>query len=236
MGLMDMFSKKSPLVDCQKTLSNISGKLTGMPGVGPEGDFSARLVPDDKALLLNRNQIANPSGHIDLKVKLETSGRQTFSQAVQSMQGKTLFASGVVVNDDAQGGRVEIHPLDMVYSPLGPEQYPDWVKAIQGNLKDSGAVSVYRIAAATDASKSNKPPRAGESRPQRAAFPYPPKPNFPKIKIDFEVRASLNLKADFRLNNDPIRQKVELNLELETIQDKGPGIFVGELVVYWGNE
>jgi len=236
MGLMDMFGKKSPLVDCQKVLANVSGKLTGMPGVGPEGDFSARLVPEDKSLLLNRNQVANPTGHIDLKVKLEASGRQAFSQAVQSMQGKPIFVSGVVVNDDSQGGRVEIHPLDMIYSPLGPEQFPAWCQAIQGNLKDSNALAVYRIAAATDASKSNKPPRSEESRPLRSAFPYPTKPNFPKIKIDFEVRASLNLKADFRLNNDPIRQRVELNLELETIQDKGPGIFVGELVVYWGNE
>lgn len=236
MGLMDMFGKKSPLVDCQKVLSNVSGKLTGMPGAGPEGDFSARLVPDDKSLLLNRNQIPNPSGHIDLKVKLEASGRQAFSQAVQGMQGKTIYASGVVVNDDSQGGRVEIHPLDMIYSPLDPEQYPAWFKAIQGNLKDPNAVLVYRVAAATDASKSGKPPRSEESRSLRAVFPYPPKPNFPKIKIDFEVRASLNLKADFRLNNDQMRQKIELNLDLETTKENGPGIFVGELVAYWGNE
>jgi len=236
MGLMDMFGKKSPLVDGHKYFSNISGKLTGAPGVGPEGGFSARLVPEDKQNLLNRNQVANPSGHLDLKVQLEASGRQAFSQAVQSMQGKTIYVSGVAVNDDSQGGRVEVHPLDMIYGPLDPEQYPAWFRAIQNNLKDPQAVAVYRIAAATDASKSNQPPKAGEHRALRALFPYPPKPNFPKIKIDFEVRASLNLKADFRLNNDAMRQRFELNLELETLQENGPGIFVGELVAYWGNE
>lgn len=236
MGLMDMFGKKSPLVDCHKTLSNASGKLTGIPGVSAEGDFSARLVPDDKQTLINRNLIPNPSGHIDLKVKLEASGRQSFSQAVQAMQGKTIFVSGVVVNDDSQGGRVELHPLDMIYSPLDPDQYPAWFKTIQGNLKDPSAVAVYRIVAATDASKSNKPPQSEVSRVLHAAFPYPSKPNFPKIKIDFEVRASLNLKADFRMNNDQMRQRIELDLELEPIQENGPGIFVGELVAYWGNE
>ena len=236
MGLMDMFGKKSPLVDTLKNLSNIPGKLTGAPYVSPEGDFSARLVPDDKQNLLNRNNAANPSGHIDLKVKLEASGRQAFLQAVQSMQGKTVFVSGVLVNDDSQGGRAEIHPLDMIYSPLDPEQYPAWFKAIQGNLKDPNAVSVYRIAAATDASKSNKPPRSEENRALQAVFPYPPKPDFPKIKIDFEVRASLNLKSDFRLSNNQMKQRIELGLGLETIQENGPGVFVGEMVAYWGNE
>jgi hypothetical protein len=95
---------------------------------------------------------------------------------------------------------------------------------------------VYRIVAATDASKSNKPPKSEESRTMRAFFPYPPKPNFPKIKIDFEVRAALNLKADFQLNNSQMKQRVELDLGLETIKENGPGVFVGDLVVYWANE
>jgi hypothetical protein len=46
----------------------------------------------------------------------------------------------------------------------------------------------------------------------------------------------LNLKADFRLNNSQMKQRVELDLGLETIKENGPGIFVGDLVVYWGNE
>jgi hypothetical protein len=236
MGLLDMFGKKNPLVDCNLYLPNIAGKLTGAPNVTSEGDFSARLVPDDKQHLLNRNKTANPTGFLELKVKLEASGRQAFLQAVQGMQGKPVYASGVMVNNDSQGGRAEMHPLDMIYSPLDPEQYPGWFKAIQGNLKDPGAVAVYRIVAATDASKSNKPPKSEENRVMQAFFPYPPKPNFPKIKIDFEVRAALNLKADFRLNNSQMKQRVELDLGLETIKENGPGIFVGDLVVYWGNE
>lgn len=152
------------------------------------------------------------------------------------MQSKPVYISGVLVNDDSQGGKAEVHPLDMIYSPVDPEQYPGWFKAIQGNLKDPNAVSVYRILAATDASKSNKPPKSEENRTLRAYFPYPPKPNFPKIKIDFEVRATLNLKANFQLNNSPLKQRLELDLGLETIKENGPGVFVGDLVVYWANE
>lgn len=119
---------------------------------------------------------------------------------------------------------------------MDPDQYPAWFKAIQGNLKDPNAVKVYRIVAATDASKSGKPPKADESRIVHASFPYPPKPNLPKIKIDFEVRAGLNLKADFRLNNDLMRQRIELDLGLETAKENGPGVFVGDFVAYWASE
>jgi hypothetical protein len=236
MGLMDMFGKKNTLVDCNLYLSNVAGKLTGTPGVSSEGDFTARFVPDDKQYLLNRNKVANSSGFLDIKVKLEASGRQAFLQSVQNMQSKPVYISGVMVNDDSQGGRAEIHPLDMIYSPMDPDQYPGWFKAIQVNLKDPNAVSVYRIVAATDASKFNKPPKSEESRTMRAFFPYPPKPNFPKIKIDFEVRAILNHKADFRPNNSLMKQRIELDLGIETIKENGPGVFVGDLVVYWGNE
>lgn len=105
MGLLDMFGKKSPLVDTNVTLSNVAGQLTGIPGVTSEGDFAARFIPDDKKYLLNRNKVANPSGFLDLKVKLDPAGRQAFLQAVQTMQGKPVFVSGVMVNDDSQGAR-----------------------------------------------------------------------------------------------------------------------------------
>lgn len=236
MGLMDMFGKKSPLVDCNIYLSNVAGKITGIPGASLEGDFAARFVPDDKKYLLNRNKAANPSGFLDLKVKLASAGRQAFLQGVQSMQDKAAFVSGILVNDDSQNSKALVHPLDMIYCPIEPDQYPAWFKTIQGNLKDPNAVKVYRIVAATDASKSNKPPKSEESRVSHASFPYPPKPNQPKIKIDFEVRASLNLKADFRLNHDLMHQRIELDLGIETIKENGPGVFVGELVVYWANE
>ncbi len=236
MGLMDMFGKKSPLVDGKATLSNVAGKLAGLPGATPEGDFAVRFMPDDKKYLNNRNGVANPSGLLDLKIKLDPAGRQAFLQAVETMKDKPVFVSGVVANDDSLGGKALVQPLDAIYSPMDPDQYPAWFKAIQGNLKDPNAVKVYRIVAATDASKSAKPPKADESRTVHASFPYPPKPNFPKIKIDFEVRASLNLKADFRLNNDQMRQRVELDLGIETAAENGPGVFVGDFVAYWANE
>ena len=236
MGLMDMFGKKSALVDANMYLSNVPGQLTGAPGVNAEGDFTARFVPDDKKYLLNRNQKPNPSGFLDLKVKLVQAGQQPFLQAVQGMSGRPVYVSGVMANDDSMGGKAVVQPLDMIYSPATPDQYPAWFKAILGNLKDPNAVAVYRIVAATDASKSAKPPRSEENRAVNAVFPYPSKPNLPKIKLDFEVRAALNLKADFRLNHNQMRQRVELDLGIEAIKEGGPGVFVGDLVVYWGNE
>ncbi|HVZ80435.1 MAG TPA: hypothetical protein VHE12_06475 [bacterium] len=236
MGLMDLFGKKSTLLDTNQNLVNAPGKLSGAPSATAEGDFHARFVPDDKKYLLNINQTANPSGLLDLKVKLLPQGVQPFLQAVQSMQNKPIFVSGVLANDQAFAHRVVVQPLDMIYSPEDPEQYPGWFKAIQGNLKDPNAVAVYKVVAASDASKSAKPPRADESRTLKAVFPYPPKPNFPKIKLDFEVRASLNVQADFRPANMPMKERVELEVTLETAKENGPGVFVGDLVIYWGNE
>lgn len=236
MGLMDMFGKKSTLRDTQQNLVNAQGKLTGAPNVSAEGDFHARFVPDDKKYLVNINQKANPSGLLDLKVRLLSEGAQSFLQAVQGMQNKPIFVNGVLANDQAFDNRVVVQPLDMIYSPQDPDQYPPWFKAILGNLKDPNAVAVYKVVAATDASRSAKPPRADEARASKAVFPYPPKPNFPKIKLDFEVRASLNVKADFRPVNVPMKERVELEVTLETEKENGPGVFVGDLVIYWGNE
>src|SRR5258706_199892 len=201
MGLMDMFGKKSPLVDCQTYLSNVTGKLSGPPQMTVDGDFSVGLVPDNKQYLLNRNKVQNSNGMMELKVKVLPTYKQAFVDAVASMAGQPVFATGVLINDDSKGGKAEIHPLDMLYAPLTLEQYPGWAREIQKNLKDSNALAVYRIVAASDASKTNKPPQTEESRAVHSTFPWPTKPNFPKIKIDFEVRGSVNVKTDFKLNN-----------------------------------
>jgi hypothetical protein len=236
MGLMDLFGKKSPLVDCNTYLANIPGKIYGTPKVTPEGDFDVLFTPDNKQQLLNRNKVPNPNGMLELRVKLLSPYKQAFCDAVASMAGQPAYAFGVLVNDDSRGSRALIQPLDMIYAPLTPENFPGWVKEIQKNLKDPNSVVAYRIAAASDASKTHKPPQTEESRAMHAAFPYPPKPNFPKIKVDFEVRGSVNVKTDFRLNNDAMRQKIELDLGVESIKGEGPGVFVGEFVAYWGNE
>ncbi|HUO58218.1 MAG TPA: hypothetical protein VMV05_08585 [bacterium] len=236
MGWMDLFGKKSPLVDCKTYLSNISGKLYGNPRMKPEGDFSVWFTPDDKSRLKNRNGVPNPNGMLELEVKVVPQYRQAFQEAVTAMAGQTVFASGVLINDDSKGSKAEIRPLDMLYAPLMEDKYPAWFQEIRKNLKDPNAVAVYKVVAASDASKSGRPPQADESRAMQATVPYPPKPNFPKIKIDFEVRGSVNLKTDFKLNNNVMRQRIELDLGVESAKGDGPGVFVGDLVAYWGNE
>lgn len=233
---MDMFGKKSPLVDTQTNLNNIQGTLSGNPQMGPEGDFSVWFTPENKQHLLNRNNTPNPNGMLELKVKVDPKYKQAFLDGIQSLMGQKVFVSGVLANDDSKGGKAELHPLDMVYGPLAVDKYPVWFKDIQANLKDPNSVSVYRIVAASDASKVNKPPRSEETRALHAVFPYAPKPNVPKVKVDFEIRKSVNSKTDFQLNNDIMRQRIELDLSVESIKGEGPGVFVGDWVCYWGNE
>ena len=236
MGLMDLFGKKSPLVDCDKLLSNIQGKLSGPPRMSADGDFSVMFIPDNKQVLLNRNNVPNPNGMLELKVKIDPKYKQAFMDAVQPIADQTIFASGVLINDDANSSKALLQPLDMLYAPLPADRYPTWFKDIQANLKDPQSVLVYRIVAASDASKSNKPPKAEETRMLHTTFPYPPKPNFPKIKIDFEIRKIVNEKADFALNDERMKQRIGLDLSVESSKENGPGAFVGDLVAYWGNE
>jgi hypothetical protein len=234
MGLFDMFSK-SPLVDCNKYLSNISGKIAGAPYVDADGQFSVFFIPDDKNYLLNRNQTANSDGRLELKVNLEASGRHAFLDAVKAMAGKTVCASGVLVNDDSRNVRAEVNPLDLLVVPLNPEQFPDWFKIIQKNLKDQNAVSVYRIAAASDASKSKRPPKADVTRTAHAFFNYPPKPNVTGVKIDFEIRKTVSVKADVQLSHEIMKERIEMHATVSSAKDDGPGVFAGDLVIYWGN-
>jgi len=236
MGLMDLFGKKSPLVDCDKQISNLAGKFGGQPQMTADGDFSVMFVPDNKQALVNRNNVPNPNGMLELKVKVDVKYKQAFSDAVLAIVDQPVFATGVLINDDSKGSRAELRPLDMLYAPLPPTRYPSWFKDIQANLKDPHSVLVYRIVAVSDASKNNKPPKAEETRTLNTNFPYPPKPNFPKIKIDFEIRKVVNSKADFALNDDRMKQRIQLDLSVESGKENGPGVFVGDLVAYWGNE
>lgn len=236
MGLMDMFGKKSPLVDTQKNLNHVKGAFSGTAQMGPDGDFSVWFTPENKQYLLNRDNKPNPNGMVELKVKVDAKYKQAFVDAANSLQGQTVFVSGVLVNDDSKGGKAEVNPLDMIYGPLPPDKHPAWFKDIQSNLKDPNAVLVYKIAAASDASKANKPPRAEETRTLHTTLPYAPKPNFPKIKVDFEIRKIVNSNADIQLANQAMQQKIELDLSVQSAKEGGPGVFVGDWVCYWGNE
>ena len=236
MGLMDMFGKKSPLVDCNKLFSNLPGKLNGQPTMTADGDLSVLFIPENKQALLNRNNVPNPNGMLELKVNVDAAYRQAFLSGLEAILDQQVFISGVLINDDSQGSRAQVHPLDMIYAPLPPDRFPAWFKDIQSNLKDPNAVLVYKILAVSDASKGNKPPKAEETRMMTAHFPYPPKPNFPKIKIDFEIRKVVNSKTDFALNDDRFKQRIGLDLSVESSKQDGPGVFVGDLVAYWGNE
>jgi hypothetical protein len=234
MGLFDMFSK-SPLVDCNTTLSNISGKITGTPFADAEGNFSVFFIPDDKKYLLNRNQVANSDGRLELKVNVEASCRQAFVEAVKAMAGKTVYASGPMVNDDSRHGRAEMNPLDLLYAPLDADQFPEWFKSIQQNLKDPNAMAVYRIVAASDASKSKRPPQADVTRTTHTNFSYPPKPDVAAIKIDFEIRKTAGVKADIQLSHEVMKDRIEMHVIVPSAKEDGPGACVGDLVIYWGN-
>lgn len=236
MGLMDMFGGRSKLFDCNKTLENIPGKFSGVPHLSPEGEFSVWFTPEDPKHLLNRNGVANPNGLLELRVKLDPQRKQAFLEGAQALSGERVFVSGVLVNDEEHGSKALLCPLDLVHAQMPPEKFPAWFKAIVPNLPGPQVPVAYKVIAASDASKSARPPKSDETRALRAFFPYPEKPTLPKIKMDFEMRKATDLRTEFHLSPEPMKSRILMDLSVESAKKDGPGVFVGDLVAYWTNE
>jgi len=236
MGLMDMFSGKSPLVDSGKYLASVSGKLLGPAKINPDGDFSVAFIPDDKKWLTNRNGKSNVNGLMELKVKVTPNQSKVFLDSIKPLLGPDVYVSGVLVDDDSQGGKTQIHPLDLIWAVLPSANHPDWFKNIQTSLEDPQVAVVYRIVSASDASKGSKPPRAEQTRQCQLQIPYPPKPDKPSMKIDFEIRKIALVNADFDLSNDLVHQRIALEVTVKSAKEEGPGIFIGDLAVLWRHD
>lgn len=156
MGLMDVFGKKSPLVDTGKYLSNVPGKLLGPAKLLPEGDFLVAFMPDDKKWLMNRDGKPNPNGLLELKVHVPESQAKAFLDAVQPFLGQAVHVCGVLAEDESQGSKTQVQPLDLIWGTLPIAHYPDWIKNIWGSLEYPDAAVVYRALAASDASKAGQ--------------------------------------------------------------------------------
>jgi hypothetical protein len=236
MGLMDMFSGKTFLADSGKYLANVPGKLLGPAKMSSEGDFNIAFVPDDKKWLANRNGKSNQNGLLELKVKITPTQSKAFIDSIQPLLGQTVYASGVLVDDDSQGGKAQVQPLDMIWAPLPQANYPDWFKNILGSLEDPQGALAYRIVSASDASKSPKPPRAEQTRQCHVQIPYPPKPDKSAMKIDFEIKKIVLVNADFDLSNDLVHQRIVLEVTVKSAKEEGPGVFIGDLAVLWRHD
>jgi hypothetical protein len=236
MGLMDLFGGKSKLHDCHLLLENVPGKFSGAPHLTPEGDFSVWFLPEDKKYLSNRNGVPNPNGLLELKVRLEPSRKQAFLDAASAMAGERVFIGGVMVNDEEHSSKALVQPLDLIYAQLPAAKFPVWFQEIVKNLPGPQVPIAFKVAAASDASKSARPPKADETRALKAFFPYPEKPQIPKIKMDFEMRKVVDLKTEFHLSPEAIRSRILMDLSVASAKQDGPGLFVGDFVAYWANE
>jgi len=236
MGLMDLLGGKSKLQDSGGRLDNVPGKFSGVPHLSPEGDFSVWFLPEDKKYLANRHGSPNPNGLLELKVKLADAQAQAFLEAAKTMEGERIFVSGVLANDEEHDSKALVQPLDLIYTQLPAGKFPAWFQAIVPNLPGPQVPVAFKVIAASDASKSKKPPRWEETRALKAFFPYPEKPALPKIKMDFEMRKVADLRTEFHLSPEPMKSRILMDLSVESASKDGPGLFVGDFVAYWANE
>lgn len=239
MGFLDKWLGKNDKkwVDCQKTLVEISGVLSRLPipqARKEDGLFSAFLVPNDKAVLLNRNGIRNKNDMLELRFRLDALRGDVFWEAFQSIVNHQVWVTGALVNDDAKEGKAEIHPLDAIWSQLPESMFPEWVQGLKQNLRDPATVvQVFRVMAVSDASKSGAPAPALVNRSVMIPFAYPPVPSVGNPELKYEIKPSCVHNTDFQLNHERVRQQLELVLELKSVENGGPTVFVADVAVFW---
>jgi hypothetical protein len=164
------------------------------------------------------------------------SQSKAFVDSIQPLLGQKAYVSGVLSEDTAQGGALLVQPLDALWAVLPPVAYPDWCRNILGSLDDPQCALVYRVLAASDSCKGVKPPQSDKTRPQSIPFPYPPKPAKPSMKIDYEIKKSVMVNADFQLSTDLVHEKIALDLKALCAKEGGPGVFIGDLAAFWRHE
>jgi hypothetical protein len=164
------------------------------------------------------------------------SQSKSFVDFIQPLLGQAAFVTGILSEDAAQGGVILVQPLDVLWAMLPSVAYPEWFKNILGSLEDPQGATVYRVLAASDSCKGVKPPQSDKTRSQSIPFPYPPKPNKPSMKIDYEIKKNAMVNADFQLSTDLIHEKIALDLKVLCAKEEGPGVFIGDLAAFWRHE
>jgi hypothetical protein len=238
MGFLDgMLGKGGKWFDCGKTLQGVAGTLSRMPApqIKEDGIFGAYLVPDDKAILNNRKGARNKNDMLELRVRLPEAQAAGYLSAVKSLMDRKVWATGALVNDDAKDGKAELHPVDVLWGRLAADLYPEWVKGMMTTLRDPATeVQVFRLAAASDASKSGAPAPALSERLVKLVFPYPAKGSAPNPELKYEIKATASLNADFQINHERIRERLELVINLKPAKaEGGPVLFAADMVIFW---
>jgi hypothetical protein len=238
MGFLDgMLGKGGKWFDCGKTLQGVAGTLSRMPSpqIKEDGIFGAWLVPDDKSVLNNRKAARNKNDMLELRLRLPEAQATAYLNAVKSLADRKVWATGALVNDDGKEGKAELHPVDVIWGRLPAEMYPEWVKGMMTTLRDPATeVQVFRLAASSDASKSGAPAPASSERTVKLIFPYPAKGGAPNPELKYEIKSTGALNADFQLNHERIRERLELVLNLKPAKaEGGPVVFVADLVIFW---
>lgn len=239
MGFLDkLMGKGGKYVDCQKTLVGIGGILSRLPipqDRKEDGLFSAFLVPDDKNTLLNRNGVRNKNDMLELRFGLDAERGPVFFEALRKLVDHRVWVTGALVNDDAKDGKAELHPLDALWSRLPQSMFPEWVQGMKQGLKDPNTeIEVYRVLAVSDGAKSGAPAPSLENRQVKIPFAYPEAPSTignPELK--YEIKPTCVHNTDFQLNNERIRQQLELVVELKTLKKDGPTVFVADVAIFW---
>jgi hypothetical protein len=236
MGLLDsLMGKGGKWFDCNKTLNALAGTLSRMPSpkVLEDGSLAAHLVPEDKSVLTNRNGKRNQNDMLELRVKPAGPKAQAYLDALKSMTDKKVWVTGALVNNDAKEGKAELHPLDVIWTRLPADLYPEWVKGMMTTLKDPDTeVQVFRLAAASHDAKTGA--SGGTARPLKLIFPYPAKSKAPNPELKYEVKSTAAMNADFQLNHERIRERLEFVMELKPSKAEGGlTLFVADLVMFW---
>lgn len=230
------------------------GKLDDVHHSGSgDGDSSVNIIPDaaHAALLVNRSGHENENGQVECEICVGSSWSNDYEDCVKSLLGATVTAVGVFVDDTEHSDKTELHPLDLVFAPVGSSRLAtDWIGGLasQQHLSVGTTLLAWRFAAASDVrGDDGRPPLGSSTRAVTFTLPFPPHPR-PPVRAaaapivvgavapvtGVQVFLQGNATIATHVRTQGTGTVVDVTVTCLGRDDGGPGVLAGEIVTYWG--
>jgi hypothetical protein len=250
----------------QKVVGTLSEVKPGKPqgGSGDDGDTGFMIRPQEPYyyLLKNHSDNWNDDVKIECEVNVWPQARGEHGSWVQSMSGlDNVTAVGVWVEDTGHGSKTELHPVDIIFSPVTSSLVSsDWLNqlaASRGISLQTKTLNLFRFAVATDVraffpfdeQSDGRPPLAGQTRPVTITvdLPVPQNPLIDPGDPAWEIRASFThgtiLDTHTAVRVESGKKVLDITMTPQSLSDddfnarstsdQAAAVLLGEFVTFW---
>lgn len=232
---------KWKIVDKKNPIRKLVGRLKKAYIYKLDGDLNFQIKPNKEyKSLLEQNGLRNEDGRVECEIETLDRYEDRVMEAFGSSIGSEFTAYGVWVNDTPHGNKLELHPLDALFTQLRGKDIPLWTKDY--NKKYRGTrVLVHRIFAAADQSDRRHPPLADKTRTTVVEIPYPSRPKGSKTKVwnpEFKSDIAINkhTKYEFQIGGTVEEPVLLISITPRCFKEGEPGLMLFDMVTFWKPE